>query len=116
MVTHSGGMHRDELGVSRQFGREEYDGQEDEQRTEHIHVIGQEGDVVVVKDLFERHLELKEIVHFLRQVKYDRNWKNEHDTKEKRAQKLPNNIPVEAFHVKSIVNRKSSNRQLQSCH
>ena len=87
-------MHRDELGVSRQFGREENDGQEDEQRTEHIHVVGQEGQVIIVDDLFERHLELKEIVHFLREVKDDRNRKNEHDREKERAQKLTNNIPV----------------------
>ena len=87
-------MHRDELGVSRQFGREKYDGQEDEQRTEHIHVIGQEGDVVVVKDLFERDLELKEIVHLLREVKHDCNRKNEHDREKERAQEFSYYVPI----------------------
>ena len=87
-------MHRDELGVSRQFGREENDGQEDEQRTEHIHVIGQERQVIIVDNLFERHLELKEIVHFLRQVKHDRNRKNEHDREKERAQEFSYYVPI----------------------
>ena len=43
MVTHAGGEHGDDLRVTRQFGCEIDDRDEDEQRTEHIHVIRNEG-------------------------------------------------------------------------
>ena len=92
-------MHGDKLRVARQFTGEENDGNEDEQRTEHIHVERQEGQVIVVNDLVKRHLVLEEIVHFLRQVKHDRNRKNEHDREEERAQKLLNYVPIQTFHI-----------------
>ena len=92
VVTHSGGVHGDDLRVARQFAREKNDGDEDEQRTEHVHVIRNEGEVILLDDLHKRDLVLEEIVHLLRQVKDDSDRQNEHDAKEKRAQKLLDNI------------------------
>ena len=92
-------MHGDELGVTRHFAGEEYDGNEDEQRTEHIHIVGQERYIIIVDDLAQRDLVFEEIVHFLRQVKHDGDRKNEHDREKERAQELLYYIPVEAFHA-----------------
>ena len=52
---------------------------ENEQRTEHVHIIRQKRDVVVKDNLSQRHLALEEIIHFLCQVKDDGNRQNEHD-------------------------------------
>ena len=92
-------MHRDELRVAGHFAGEEDNGNEDEQRTEHIHVIRDERQVIIKNDFAQRYLILKEIVHLLREVKYDGDRQNEHDGKEERAQKLANYVPVKTFHV-----------------
>jgi len=92
--THTRCLHGDDLGVAREFGSEEDDGYEDEQGTEHIHIIGDEGQVVLEDDLVQRNLVLEEIIHFLRQVKDDGDRKNEHDREKERAQEFLDDIPV----------------------
>jgi hypothetical protein len=75
-------MHGDDLGIAGQFGREEDDGYEDEQRTEHIHIVWNEVQVIVEDDLSERNLRLKEIVHLLRDIEYDRYRENQYQGEE----------------------------------
>ena len=99
MVTYAGRLHRDNLRIARQFRGEENDGNEDEQRTEHIHVIRNEGQVIIEDDLFERYLALEEIVHLLRQVKDDGDRQNEHDREKERTQEFLYYVPIEAFHA-----------------
>ena len=99
MITHSRSLHRDDLRVARHLRGEINDGNEDEQRAEHIHVIGDEGDVVVENDLPEGHLSLEEIVHLLRQVKDDGDGQNQHDRKKERPEKFLNYVPIKAFHI-----------------
>ena len=87
-------MHRDKLRITRHLTGKENDGNEDEQRAEHIHVIGNKRQVII-KDYFaQRNLVFKEIVHLLRQVKDDRDRQNEHDRKKERAQEFPYYIPI----------------------
>ena len=99
VIAHAGGMHGDELGVACHFAGEEDDGEEDEQGAEHVHVVRDEGEVVVGDDLPEGYLVLEEIIHLLGEVKDDGNGKNEHDREEERAQEFPYYVPVEAFHA-----------------
>ena len=99
MIADSCSMHGDDLRVARQLGRKKYDRNEDEQAAEHIHVIRDEGEIIVQDNLAQRNLVLKEIVHLLRQVENDCNREDEHDGKKERAQKLLDNIEVQAFHA-----------------
>ena len=94
MVTHACGLDRDDFRISRHLAGKEDDGDEDEQRTEHIHVIRDKRQVIIKDYLLERHLVLKEIVHLLRHVEYDSDRQNQHDREKERTQKLPNNIPI----------------------
>ena len=94
VITHSRRLNSDDLRVTRHLAREIDHRDEDEQGTEHVHVIRNERQVIIQDDLLQRHLVLEEIVHLLRQVKHDGDRKNEHDRKEERAQKFLNNIVV----------------------
>ena len=94
MITESRGLHSDDFRIAGEFGREIDDGDEDEQRTEHIHIIRDERQVIIEDDLAERYLMLEEIIHLLRQIKDDGNRQNEHDRKEERAQEFLDNIPI----------------------
>lgn len=93
-VTDSAGQDSDDLTIARHLTGEENDGDEDEQRTEHIHVVGHEVEIVVQYDLAKRHLRLKEVVHLLRQIEDDGDRENEHDREKECAQKLLDNIEV----------------------
>ena len=97
MVTDARGVHGDDLRVAGQFGGKEYSRDEDEQRAEHVHVVRQEGQVVLEDDLLERNLVLKEIVHFLREVEDDRNRQNQHDREKERTQEFLYYVPIESF-------------------
>ena len=92
-------MHRDDLRVTRQLRGEINDGNEDEQRAEHVHVVGDEGDVVVENDLPEGYLFLEEVIHLLRQVKDDSDGQNQHDREKERAEKFLDYVPIESFHI-----------------
>ena len=94
VITHAGSLHGDDLRVARQLARKENDGDEDEQRTEHIHIIGDEGQVIIEDDLRERDLVLEEIVHLLGQVKDDGDGQYQHNGEKECPQKLPNYIPI----------------------
>ena len=98
VVTHPRGMHRDDLRVARHLRGEINDGNEDEQRTEHVHVVGDEGDVVVEDDLPEWHLFLEEIVHLLRQVEDDGDGQDQHDREKERPEKFLNYVPIKSLH------------------
>ena len=99
MVTHARGVHRDDLRVARHLGGEINDGNEDEQRAEHVHVIGDEGDVVIPDDLPEGYLGFEEIVHLLRQVKDDSDGQNQHDREKERAEKFLDYVPIVRFGI-----------------
>ena len=99
MIADPCSVHGDDLRVARQLGCKENDRDEDEQAAEHIHVIRDEGEIVVQDDLAQRNLVLKEIIHLLRQVENDCNREDEHDGKKERAQKLLDNIEIETLHA-----------------
>ena len=99
MVAHAGGVHGDDLGVAGQFGGEEDDGDEDEQAAEHVHVVGDEGEVVFENDLLQGDLVLKEIIHFLCEVKDHRNRKNEHNREKECAQKFLYYVPIKTLQL-----------------
>ena len=52
MVTYAGGMHGNNLRIAGQFTGKEDNGNENDQRTEHFHIIGQEWNVVINNNLF----------------------------------------------------------------
>ena len=97
MVTHTCGLDGDDLRITRHLAGKEDDGDEDEQRTEHIHVIRDKRQVIIEDYLLERHLVLKEIVHLLRHVKYDSDRQNQHDREKERTQKLLDYVPIQSL-------------------
>ena len=103
MVTHASCLHGDDFRVACQFAGEIDDGDEDEQRAEHIHVIRDQGQIVVEDDFLQRHLIFKEIVHLLREIEYDGYRQNEHDREEERAQEFFDNIVVKPYHIRCII-------------
>ena len=60
-------------------------------------------DVIIHDNFFYGQLVLKEIIQFLRQVKYNGNTENQHDREKERAEKLLDNIPVKRFHSLVII-------------
>ena len=97
MVTHAACQDSYNLTIACYFGRKEYHRNEYEQRTEHIHIIGDKIQVIVKHDLVDRSLILKEIIQFLRQIEHHSNTHNQHNRKEECAQEFANNIFVEFF-------------------
>ena len=97
MVAHATGHDGDDLAVARQLRGEENHRDEDEQRTEHIHEVWDEVQVVVKDDLPDRHLILEEVIQLLRQVKHDGNTHNQHNREEECAEELAYYVFVESL-------------------
>ena len=97
MIANATRQNGNDLAITRQFGCKEDNRDEYEQRTEHIHKIRNKIDVIIKDNFFYRYLILKEIVHFLCQIKYYSNTHDKHNRKEECAQEFANNIFVESF-------------------
>ena len=98
MVADTTGQDGNNLAITRQLRCEENHRDEDEQRTEHIHEVWDEIEIVVENDLADTNLILEEVVQLLRKVENHRNTHNQHDREEERAEELANNVFVESFH------------------
>ena len=79
MKTDSCRHHSNNFTIACQFGCKENHRDKYEQRTEHIGVVGNKRQVIVKYNLFGRHLVLKEIIHFLRQVEDNGNAQNQYN-------------------------------------
>ena len=97
MVTHATGQNGDYLAVARQLRGEENHRDEDKERAEHIHEVGDEVQVVVKDDFSDRHLILEEVIQLLRQVEHDGNTHDEHNREEECAEELAYYVFVESF-------------------
>ena len=97
MVTHSRRLNGNNFGIACQFGSEEDDRDEDEQRTEHVHVVRNKRQVIIKYNLLQRDLVLEEIVHLFRQVENDGDTEYQHNREEERAEELTDNIPIETL-------------------
>lgn len=97
MITDSAGENGDNLAVACHLGSEENDGDEYEQRAEHIHKIGYKIDVIVKNDFFEWGLILKEVIHFFGEVEDNGNTHYQHNGEEKCAEKLLDDVFVDGF-------------------
>ena len=96
-------MHSDDLRIRRQLGREKDNRNEDEQRTEHIHIIRYKIEIVVNNDLAQRNLLLKEVVYLLGDIKHNSYRQNQHYREKERSEELANDIPIQAFHSRVII-------------
>ena len=97
VITDTRSQHSDNLRITRHLGCEIDDRDEDEQRAEHIHIIRNEGQVIIKDNLLERHLVLEEIVHLLREVKDHGNREDEHNREEEGAEELTDNIIIKTL-------------------
>ena len=95
LETHSSGEHRDDFGVTCQFGGEEDDGDEDEQRREEIGKIRNEVGIVVEHDGLQWCTEGGEFRQVLVDVEDDGDRDDEEDGVDIGADKLDDDIPVE---------------------
>jgi hypothetical protein len=93
------GENGDDFGVSRHFGSEENDGDKHEQRTEKIGEIGHEVGVIVKDDGPCRRMVLRELGKVLIEVEDYGNGNDEQNGEKIRTDKLPDDIPVDAFDI-----------------
>ena len=85
MITDSGSHHSNDFGVTGELGCEEDDRDEYEQRTEHIHIIRYEVEIIIEDNLLQRHLIIIEVIEFLSQVEDDGNTHDKHNREEESA-------------------------------
>ena len=97
MVADTTGQDGNNLAITRQLRCEENHRDEDEQRTEHIHEVRDEVQVVVKDDLPDCHLILEEVIQLLRQVEHDGNTHDEHNREDECAEELAYYVFVESF-------------------
>ena len=97
MIRHSTSQNSNNFTISCNLRSKKYDRNEYEQRTEHIHIIRNKIEVIVKYYLIDWCLILKEIIHFLRQIKHHRNTHNQHNRKEECAEEFANYVFVEFF-------------------
>ena len=87
------------LAITRQLRGEEDHRDEDEQRTEHIHEVRDEIQIVVENNLAHSHLVLEEVIKLLREVENNGNTHDEHDRENERAKELAYYVSVQTFHL-----------------
>ena len=94
METDSTGQDGDYLGIGSHLRGEEYHRYEHEQRTEHVHEIWDEVDVIVEYDGPERSFLLDEVIDPLADVKDDDDADDQKQRHKERAYELPDDIYV----------------------
>lgn len=85
------------LGVACHLAGEEDYSDEDKQAGEHVHVVGNERQVVVENDTSEGSIVLEELIHFLGEVEYDGNRQDKHNREEECAKELAYYVPIDAL-------------------
>ena len=85
MITNAASHDGNDLAIARQLRGEEDHRDEDKQRTEHIHEVRDEVQVVVKDDLSYTHLIFKEVVQLLCQVEHHGDTHDQHNRKEECA-------------------------------
>ena len=85
------------LGVACHLAGEENHSDEDKQAGEHVHVVGNERQVVVENDTSEGSIVLEELIHFLGEVEYDGNRQDKHNREEECAKELAYYVPIDAL-------------------
>ena len=88
MEAHAARKYGDDLRIGSHSGREEYNGDEHEQRTEHIHEIRYEIHVIIQYDSFERSLLRHEVVNLLTDVEDDHDSDYEQNRDKERGHEL----------------------------
>lgn len=90
--THACGQHGYDFGVACEFGGEEYDRDECEERRELVGEIRQEVDEIIANRCLERRFEKS--VKFLVDIKHHGNGQDENDGENVGAEKLTDDISV----------------------
>ena len=94
METDSAGEDRHDLRVGGHLRRKEDDRNEHEQRTEHVHEVWDEVDVIVEDDGLQRRLLAHEIVDLLADVEDDHDADDQDQSHEESADELPDYVYV----------------------
>ena len=94
MVAYSTCKNCDYLGICCHLGREEDHRDEHEQRTEHVHEVGYEIDIVVKDDGLERSFLRHEIINLLADIEDDDDADDKKQRHEEGADELLRNINV----------------------
>ena len=103
LETHTAGQHGDNLRVACQFGGEEDNGNEDEQRREEVGEVGHEIGVVVKDDSPQRCVVGGKLGEVLVDVEDDADGDNQDDGIDVGADELVDDIPVHALHLAQYV-------------
>ena len=93
--THAGGFHGDNLRTRCQFGGEEDDGYENEERTEQVDKVGDEVQEVVENDLIGRDVALGKLVNLLVIVEDDGDEYDDGYQEDVGGKKLLDDIPIQ---------------------
>ena len=92
METDSAGQDCHDFRVGGHLRREEYDRNEHEQRTEHVHEVWDEVDIIVEDDRLQRRLLAHEIVDLLADVEDDDDADDQDQSHEEGTDELPDYI------------------------